>query len=130
MEDPNTAVDNPELGVLVEVGHDAGDDPGDVQNVEDRDGDQGGGEETAEVPGFPVLDDDDQEEEIEEDGCEGDDRPADPPPGGAGDDRDFTCLLLDQGRQLLRNSASSFHWLSSSIFSCCSFVRLLFVTHR
>ena len=44
MEDPNAAVDNPELGVLVEVGHDAGDDPGDVQNVEDRDGDEGGGQ--------------------------------------------------------------------------------------
>ena len=42
MEDPNTAVDNPELGILVEVGHDAGDDPGDVQYVEDIDGDQGG----------------------------------------------------------------------------------------
>ena len=89
MEDPNTAVDNPELGVLVEVGHDAGDDPGDVQNVEDRDGDQGGGEETAEVPGFPVLDDDHQEEEVEQDGGEGDDGPGDPPPGGAGDQRDL-----------------------------------------
>ena len=89
MEDPNTAVDNPELGVLVEVGHDAGDDPGDVQNVEDRDGDQGGGEETAEVPGFPVLDDDHQEEEVEQDGGEGDDGPGDPPPGGAGDQGDL-----------------------------------------
>ena len=71
MEDSNTAVDNPELSVLVEVGHDAGDDPGDVQDVEDRNGDEGGGEKTTEVPSFPIFDDDHQKQQVQEESCEG-----------------------------------------------------------
>ena len=94
MEDSNAAVDNPELGVLVEVGHDAGDDPGDVQYVEDRDGDQGGRQQAPEVLRLPVLDDDHQEQEVEDDGSEGDDGPADPPPGWAGDDRDLEERIM------------------------------------
>ena len=71
MEDSNAAVDNPELGVLVEVGHDAGDDPGDVQDVEDRNGDEGGGEKTTEVPSFPIFDDDHQKQQVQDESCEG-----------------------------------------------------------
>ena len=71
MEDPNAAVDNPELGVLVEVGHDAGDDPGDVQDVEDRNGDEGGGEKTTEVPSFPIFDDDHQKQQVQDESSEG-----------------------------------------------------------
>ena len=71
MEDSNTAVDNPELSVLVEVGHDAGDDPGDVQDVEDRNGNEGGGEKTTEVPSFPIFDDDHQKQQVQEESCEG-----------------------------------------------------------
>ena len=71
MEDSNTAVDNPELSVLVEVGYDAGDDPGDVQDVEDRNGDEGGGEKTTEVPSFPIFDDDHQKQQVQEESCEG-----------------------------------------------------------
>ena len=71
MEDSNTAVDNPELSVLVEVGHDAGDDPGDVQDVEDRNGDEGGGEKTTEVPSFPIFDDDHQKQQVQDESCEG-----------------------------------------------------------
>ena len=71
MEDPNAAVDNPELGILVEVGHDAGDDPSDVQDVEDRNGDEGGGEKTTEVPSFPIFDDDHQKQQVQDESCEG-----------------------------------------------------------
>ena len=71
MEDSNTAVDNPELSVLVEVGYDAGDDPGDVQDVEDRNGDEGGGEKTTEVPSFPIFDDDHQKQQVQDESCEG-----------------------------------------------------------
>ena len=34
MKYSHAAVDNPELGEGVEVGDDAGDDPGDIENVE------------------------------------------------------------------------------------------------
>ena len=71
MEDSNTAVDNPELSVLVEVGHDAGDDPGDVQDVEDRNGNEGGGEKTTEVPSFPIFDDDHQKQQVQDESSEG-----------------------------------------------------------
>ena len=71
MEDSNTAVDNPELSVLVQVGHDAGDDPSDVQDVEDRNGDEGGGEKTTEVPSFPIFDDDHQKQQVQDESCEG-----------------------------------------------------------
>ena len=56
VEDPHTAVDDPELLVDVEVGDDAGKDPGDVKDVQHRDGDQAGCEQGAEVPCLPVLD--------------------------------------------------------------------------
>ena len=85
VEDPNTAVDDPELLVDVEVGDDARDDPGNVEDVQDRDGDQAGREQGAKVPGLPVLDHDGEEEDVEEEGQEGDGGPGDPPPGGPGD---------------------------------------------
>ena len=58
MEHSNATVDNPELSVLVQVGDDAGDDSGNIEDVEDGDGDEGGCEETPEVSCFPILDDD------------------------------------------------------------------------
>ena len=86
MEDAEAAVDDPELPECVEVGDDAGDDPRDVQDVQHGDGDQGRGQQAAEVPGLPVLDHDHEEEDVEDEGEAGDDRPRDPPPGLAGDD--------------------------------------------
>ena len=68
MEHSYAAVHDPELSVGVQVGDDARDYPGDVQDVQDRDGDEGGSQETPEVSGLPVLDDDHQEEQVEEDG--------------------------------------------------------------
>ena len=84
VEDAHAAVNDPELLVDVEVGNDAWDDPGDVKDVQNRDGHQAGGEEGTEVPCLPVLDHDGEEEDVEEEGEEGDGGPGDPPPGRAG----------------------------------------------
>lgn len=85
VEDAHAAVDDPELLVDVEVGDDARDDPGDVQDVQDRDGHQAGGQEGAEVPGLPVLDHDGEEEDVEQEGEQRDCGPGDPPPRRPGD---------------------------------------------
>ena len=53
-----------------------------VEDVEDGDGDEDGGEETAEVSCLPVLHHDDEEEDVESEGEGGEDGPAGPPPGG------------------------------------------------
>ena len=68
MKYSNTAEDNPELREGVEVGDDAGDDPGHVENIKNRDSDQAGGEQAPEVPDLPVLDDNDEEGEVEDEG--------------------------------------------------------------
>ena len=81
VEDADAAVDDPELGVDVKVGDDAGHDAADVQDVQHGDGDQAGGQQGAEVPGLPVPDHDGQEEDVEDEGQEGDGGPGDPPPG-------------------------------------------------
>ena len=80
VEDADAAVDDPELGVDVEVGDDAGHDAADVQDVQHGDGDQAGRQQGAEVPGLPVPDHDGQEEDVEDEGQEGDGGPGDPPP--------------------------------------------------
>ena len=85
VEDTHAAVDDPELLVDVEVGDDARDDPGDVQDVQDRDGHQAGGQEGAEVPGLPVLDHDGEEDDVEQEGEQGNPGPGYPPPCRPGD---------------------------------------------
>ena len=80
MENSNTAVDQLELKVLVQVEDDPWHDPEDVEDVQHRDGDQDGREEAAEFAVLPVLDDDDEEEKVEDEGEEGEDGPACPPP--------------------------------------------------
>ena len=71
MEHSYAAVHHPELSVGVQVGDDARDYPGDVQDVEDRNGDEGGGEKTTEVPSFPIFDDDHQKQQVQDESCEG-----------------------------------------------------------
>ena len=109
VEDPHTAVDDPELLVDVEVGDDARDDPGDVKDVQDRDGDQAGGEQGAEVPCLPVLDHNGEEEDVEEEGQEGDCSPGDPPPGGSGDNLQWVQLENIWGWCIINEQASVLH---------------------
>ena len=44
MKDSDTAINNSELHERVEIGDNAGDDPGNVEDVKDRDGDETGGQ--------------------------------------------------------------------------------------
>ena len=44
MKDSDTAINNSELHEWVEIGDNAGDDPGNVKDVKDRDGDETGGQ--------------------------------------------------------------------------------------
>lgn len=71
MEDADTAVDKTELHVMVQVDDDTGDDTANVEDVQDCDGDEDGGEKTPEIPAFSVLDDDHEKEEIEDESNEG-----------------------------------------------------------
>ena len=109
VEDPHTAVDDPELLVDVEVGDDAGDYPGDVKDVQHRDGDQAGREQGAEVPCLPVLDHNGEEEDVEEEGQEGDCSPGDPPPGGSGDNLQWVQFENIWGWCIINEQASVLH---------------------
>ena len=82
----------------MEVGDDAGDDPGDIENVQDRDGHQAGSQEASEVSDLPVPDNNDEEEDVEDNSKDRDDRPGDPPPCCSWDHLDTKIIFQNRGK--------------------------------